>query len=175
MRDPSSVEWLEVVDRDDCVIGRQLRSDVHRLGLRHRSTHILLFNSLGRVFLQKRSLQKDINAGLWDTSAAGHVDPGESYDQCAQRELFEELGIAVEPGQLERLFKIMATKMTGWEFIQVYRVIHDGPLSFNADEIDDGRWVQPADIDAWEDTDGDRLTATFRGIWARFQAFEEQD
>jgi predicted NUDIX family NTP pyrophosphohydrolase len=46
--------------------------------------------------VHKRSLSKDINAGLWDTSAAGHVDAGEMYDVCAHRETIEELGVCVD-------------------------------------------------------------------------------
>lgn len=167
--DITAEEWLEVVDSGDRIVGRRLRADIHRLGLRHRSTHILLFNSAGELFLQRRSKHKDINAGQWDTSAAGHVDPGESYRQCAVRELFEELGVSVQAQQLELLFRIAASETNGWEFIHVYRAVHDGPLRLNTDEVDEGRWLHPAAIDAWRDTSSDELSATFRHIWAHFR------
>ena len=166
---PSSAEWLEVVDEGDRVTSLLPRAEIHRLGLRHRSAHILLFDRTGRVFLQRRSRHKDVNAGLWDTSAAGHVDPGESYDDCARRELSEELGIACPTEGLERLFKLDASAMTGWEFIQVYRTVHDGPLRLNPDEIEEGRWLRPEEIDEWKDTDGSVLSETFRDIWTRFR------
>ena len=86
-------ELLTEVDSEDRVIGPRARGEIHRLGLRHRSVHILVFNPRGELFLQQRAASKDINPGLWDTSAAGHVDHGESYDACARRELREELGI----------------------------------------------------------------------------------
>jgi len=168
-------EWLEVVDSEDRIVGRQRRADIHRLGLRHRATHILVFDREGRIFLQRRSRNKDINPGLWDTSAAGHVDPGESYDDCARRELAEELGITRAPRELELLFTIAASEATGWEFIHVYRAVHDGPLHLNPDEIDEGRWVSPAAIDAWEDAEDHRLSETFRGIWSRYRALRPAD
>lgn len=167
-----ATEWLEVVDSEDRVVDRRPRAEIHRLGLRHRATHILLFGSDGRLFLQRRSWHKDINAGLWDTSAAGHVDPGESYASCARRELSEELGIDCAPEDLELLFTLPASAVTGWEFIHVYRVIHDGPLRLNPHEIADGCWLRVEDIDAWEDREDHRLSETFRCLWTRFRMRE---
>ena len=83
----SMVEWLDIVDENDTVVGKAPRDQIHRENHRHRSAHIVLFNSQGQVFVQLRSMNKDNSAGLWDTSAAGHVDSGESYEQCAVREL----------------------------------------------------------------------------------------
>src|SRR5512141_2500878 len=97
-------EIFDVVNERDLVVGQQSRSEVHRLGLMHRAVHVLLFNAAGLVFLQKRSMKKDRQPGLWDSSASGHVDSGEDYDACAVRELREELGLTVmEPPW--RLFK----------------------------------------------------------------------
>lgn len=162
-----SEEWLEEVDEFDRVIGRRPRSELHRLGLRHRAVHILLFDRKGRLFLQKRSRWKDVHPGCWDTSAAGHVDPDETYEISAGRELREELGI--EPPPLEFLFKVEAAATTGWEFIHVYRATHDGPFALNSDEIDEGRWLHPDEIDRWHAAGGAGLTATFCLLWQRFR------
>ena len=86
-------EIFDVVNERDEVIGQQPRSEVHHRGLMHRAVHVLVFNGAGQVFLQKRSLKKDRQPGLWDSSASGHVDAGEGYDACAVRELREELGL----------------------------------------------------------------------------------
>ena len=161
-------EWLSEVDERDEVIGPRTRADIHRLKLRHRSVHILVFNARGEVFLQRRSPDKDINPGLWDTSAAGHVDHGEDYDASARRELEEELGI-VAADALEPLFKLPASANTGWEFVWVYRLIHDGPLCLNAEEISGGDWFAPAAIDAWIGQGGADLTRSFQVIWQRFR------
>ena len=80
-------EILTVVDEYDRVIGARRRDEIHRLGLRHRASHVLVFDLEGRLFLQRRGLHKDNNPGLWDSSVAGHVDDGESYDQCCMREI----------------------------------------------------------------------------------------
>ncbi|MGZ8096476.1 MAG: NUDIX hydrolase [Methylosarcina sp.] len=130
-------ELLCVVDENDCVLEVCARQIIHATGLRHRAVHILVFDELGRLFLQKRSLKKDLNAGLWDTSAAGHVDAGEDYESSALREIEEELGITGIP-RLEPLFKLEPTVETGMEFVQVYRIRHNGPFVLAPDEIDEG-------------------------------------
>src|SRR6266513_3776097 len=86
-------EIFDVVNERDEVVGRQSRSEVHRLGLKHRAVHVLVFNSHGQVLLQKRSMKKDRQPGLWDSSASGHVGSGEEYDSTAVRELREEIGL----------------------------------------------------------------------------------
>ena len=79
-------EMFDVVDSSDKVIGRASREEVHRKGLLHRSTHLLVFDESGRVLLQKRSMRKDWFPGRWDSSVSGHVDSGEHYDECVVRE-----------------------------------------------------------------------------------------
>src|SRR5580692_4029409 len=122
-------EIFDVVNDRDEVIGQQTRGEVHRLGLKHRATHVLVFNRRGEVFLQKRSMKKDRQPGVWDSSASGHVDSGEDYDSCAARELREEIGL--EPPPLQRLFKIAAGAETDREHVWVYRCESDGPFTLD--------------------------------------------
>ncbi len=161
-------ELLCHVDEADRVVGSCRRGDAHRYGLRHRAVHILVFNGAGKVFLQKRARNKDINPGLWDTSAAGHVDYGETYDQCAARELAEELGIG-SVAALEPLFKLPASERSGWEFVQVYRIRYDGDPRLNAAEIDEGRWFTPDEIDSNLADDRLPLTSSFVTLWQTFR------
>ena len=113
-------ETFDVVDRSDIAIGRASREEVHRNGLLHRSAHLLVFDGSGRVLLQKRSMVKDRFPGRWDSSVSGHVDSGESYDQCIVREAMEEIGIRLAATP-ERLFKVDACDETDQEFSWVYR------------------------------------------------------
>lgn len=163
-----SDEIFDVVDQNDVVIGRDTRAEVHRLGLRHRSVHLLVFDSTGRVFLQKRSMSKDENPGQWDTSVAGHVDSGESYDQCVIREAAEELGIHLTHVP-QRLFKFEASEDTGMEFCWIYRTVSDGPFELNKDEIDEGGWFEPEKLDAVLAAPGQTYTAAIAKIWSRLR------
>ena len=155
-------EYLDVVDTNDHVITQRPRSEIHTNGLRHRAVHILVFNDKNQIFMQKRSMKKDLNRGLWDTSAAGHVDSGETYDTCAPRELLEELGVSAE---LENLFKLDARPELGMEFIQVYRCLHNGPFELAIDEIDEGAWLSKESIDRRVAENDATLTETFKIIW----------
>ena len=86
-------EILEIVDSHDKVIGTGTRGEIHRMGFFHRAVHMFVFNPAGQVYIQRRSRSKDRHPGKLDSSAAGHVDPGETYEETAIRELQEELGI----------------------------------------------------------------------------------
>jgi isopentenyl-diphosphate delta-isomerase type 1 len=161
-------ELLAVVDENDCVIDVSPRHVIHATGLRHRAVHILVFNDEGQLFLQKRAKNKDLNPGLWDTSAAGHVDAGENYDSSAIRETAEELGIHAAD-TLEPLFKLAATAAIGMEFIQVYRCQHNGPFILAPDEIDEGGWFSMTELSVRIKEDDPLLTETFKTIWRRLE------
>ena len=93
----STPDIVDVVDRNDTVIRSATRAEVHAQGLRHRSVHILVFNPVGELYVQKRSRAKDCSPGLWDTSAAAHLASGGSSAAAAKRELSEELRVSPHP------------------------------------------------------------------------------
>ena len=143
-----SEEIFDVVNELDEVIDRKPRSEVHARGLLHRAVHVLVFNTRGEVFLQKRSMKKDRQPGLWDSSASGHLDSGEDYDACAVRELREEISLSLtQPPR--RLFKIDACEETDAEFVWVYRCESEGPFTLHPEEIDEGGWFAPAAVTRW--------------------------
>lgn len=141
-------EIFDVVNERDEVVGQLPRSEVHRLGLRHRAVHVLIFNARGEIFLQKRSMKKDNFPGAWDSSAAGHLDRGEGYDACALREVKEELGFEM-PCVPEKILRIDACEETGQEFVWVYRCESEGPFELNSEEIETGGWFPPEQVTRW--------------------------
>ena len=143
-----SGEIFDVVNDHDEIVDRLPRSEVHRLGLKHRAVHVLIFNSRGELFLQKRSMKKDCFPGVWDSSASGHLNVGEEYDACALREVQEELGFIL-PCVPVRLFKIDACPETGQEFVWIYRCEAEGPFSLHPEEIETGAWFSPESINDW--------------------------
>ena len=67
-------EWFDIVDPEGNVRGQAPRSLCHsRKGLLHPVVHLHVLNSQDRLFLQKRSPDKQIQPGKWDTAVGGHV------------------------------------------------------------------------------------------------------
>jgi isopentenyl-diphosphate Delta-isomerase len=163
-----SEEIFDVVDEHDQVIGQRPRSEVHRTGLRHRAVHVLVFNQAGQIFLQKRSMLKDCSPGAWDSSASGHLGPGESYDACAVREVREELGLSLTECPTP-MFKIGACAETGQEFVWAYRCEAEGPFELHPEEIERGGWFTPAEVDSWAAKAPDEFASGFLLIWRRLR------
>ena len=113
-------------------------------------------------------MNKDENPGLWDSSAAGHVDSGENYLDCARRELAEELGVSGEV-PLEELFKLAPTAVTGFEHSLIYRTVYDGELTLQSEEIDAGKWITPETMDARVKNRDPVLTENLYLIWERYR------
>jgi 16S rRNA (adenine1518-N6/adenine1519-N6)-dimethyltransferase len=159
-------ERFAVVDENDQVVGSAPRGEVHGNNLRHRAVHLFIFNRQGELFLQKRSPWKDRHPLLWDSSAAGHVDAGEEYDEAAGRELEEELGIKTK---LNRVVKLPCSEQTGWEFIWLYRGEHDGPFQLAKTEIEHGEFFAIEIVSRWVKARPADFAPGFLDCWAAYQ------
>lgn len=137
--DPQNEPFVEV-DAHDHVIGTLPRRVAHAEKSRiHRSVGILVFDSQGKLFLQKRSRTKDTYPGYWTISASGHPRSGMTYRQAAINELWEELGIT-EAVPLKRLGKRLMHYPQETEYETFYQTVYDGPLSLHPEEIATGKW-----------------------------------
>jgi 16S rRNA (adenine1518-N6/adenine1519-N6)-dimethyltransferase len=155
-------EQFAVVDPDDRVTGGAPRGQVHANNLLHRAVHILIFNPAGELFLQLRSRWQDRHPLLWDSSAAGHVNAGEEYDQAAARELREELGIDIP---LKKVAKLSASERTDHEFIWLYSGVHDGEIKPNPREIEAGKFFTPTVVDGWIEARPREFAPAFVQCW----------
>ncbi len=167
-------EILSVVDNQDQVIGQRRRDDIHRLGLSHRAVHVLVFRQDEQIFLQKRGRHKQESPGLWDSSVAGHVDAGETYDACCVREIREEIGIRVRE-MPKRLFKLVASPQTGMEFCWVYRLVTDLELELDYTEMEIGQWFTQVQVDQWLTDSAEKFADSFNLIWRQYRQCKEVD
>jgi 16S rRNA (adenine1518-N6/adenine1519-N6)-dimethyltransferase len=140
-------EIFDVVDADDQVVGQATRREVHEKNLLHRAVHVFVVNRHGEVLLQKRSRFKDAHPGVWDSSVAGHLDAGESYDSAAVRELEEEMGISGVA--TEEIGRIAPCEATGWEHVRLYLARWDGTPHFPCAEVEAALWMKPDELGAW--------------------------
>jgi 16S rRNA (adenine1518-N6/adenine1519-N6)-dimethyltransferase len=159
-------EQFPVVDKNDRILRYASRPEVHGNNLRHRAVHILIFNQAGEVYLQQRSRWKDRHPLKWDSSAAGHVADGERYDDTAQRELNEELGVKVA---LQKIAKLPASQHTDQEFIWVYRGSISSDLVPNKSEIERGAFLSPSVIDGWTSSRPEDFAPGFLECWEAYR------
>jgi 16S rRNA (adenine1518-N6/adenine1519-N6)-dimethyltransferase len=165
--DAPASERFPVVDENDRLLGEAPRGEVHGNNLRHRAVHLFIFNPQGELFLQKRSRRKDRHPLLWDSSAAGHVEAGEDYDETAARELEEELGVRAE---LTRVVKLPCLERAGWEFIWLYRGEHQGPFNLAKTEIEHGEFFPTDIVSRWVNARPHDFAPGFSECWKAFQA-----
>ena len=159
-------ERFPIVDENDRKIGTATRQEVHENNSRHRAVHILIFNGTGELLLQKRSLWKDRHPLVWDSSAAGHVEANEQYDETAARELDEELGVAA---RLRAIGKLPASEKTGQEFITVYCAEHNGPFRYPVEEISAVEFFPVDIVERWVANKPEDFAPGFLESWRLFR------
>lgn len=133
-------EIVQIVNGDNEPVNTVPRSVMRREGLIHRAGYILVFNSAKELFIQKRTMTKDVFPGYWDIAAGGVVLAGESYLSSARRELLEELGL--EADELEYLFDHFYEDASTRVWGRVYRCCHEGPFTLQKEEIEYGRFLR---------------------------------
>ncbi len=143
MKSPAE-EIVQIVDRDNLPLEALPRGVMRQRGLIHRATYILVFNAKEQIFIQKRTVSKDIYPGFWDVAAGGVVLAGESYNESALRELNEELGISGTPltEVFDHYYEAGENKVWG----RVYRCQHEGPFVLQREEVQYGRFATIEEI-----------------------------
>ena len=132
-------EWFPLVNEEGETIGKATRKECHSGSkLLHPVIHLHIFNKDGDLYLQKRSMNKDIQPGKWDTDVGGHIDYGESVEEALRREVREELGITdFTPVFIKRyIFESSIEK----ELVNSFRTTYDGPITPDPEELDGGRF-----------------------------------
>ena len=139
-------ERVAIVDRDNRVIGSALRHEMRAQGLIHRATYILVFNGEGKIFIQERTKSKDIYPGYFDVATGGVMLDGESYEESAQRELAEELGI--EKVVLQSHFDFFHEDRDNKVWGRVFSCRYDGPITLQEEEVADGFFMDVGEVTA---------------------------
>ena len=140
-------EMFPIVEPNGIVTGRSERAYCHS-GAKplHPVVHIQILNRSGQLYLQKRSMLKDIQPGKWDTAVGGHVSYGESIMEAVFREAFEELGfIDFNPVYLK---SYVFESEIETELVTVFAAVGNFELHPDHDEVDEGRWWDFQEIDS---------------------------
>ena len=137
-------EIVAIVDEHNTVVGAVPRREMRAKRLPHRSTYILVFNSQGELYVQKRTATKDVFPGYYDVAAGGVVLAGESYEQGASRELAEEMGIRSIP--LTRLFDFYFEDANTRVWGCAFSCIYDGDIVLQEEEVESGAFLPIDDV-----------------------------
>ena len=145
--DPIAGEFFPVVEPSGLVVGRSTRDYCHS-GAKplHPVIHIHIIDRYGRIYLQKRSMRKDIQPGKWDTAVGGHVSYGETILEAVHREAAEELNFTDFNPIYLRTYEFESAVER--EMVNVFAAVGSYELHPDLDEVDEGRWWELADIDA---------------------------
>jgi isopentenyldiphosphate isomerase len=137
-------EVVALVDRDGHVVGSAPRSVVRRDNLLHSATAVLVRDPARRIYLHRRSDEKDWAPGHWDVAAGGVIAVGEEPVASALRELEEELGIVTDT--LRELGTHLYEDDTTRCFEHAFEVVWDGPVRHQPEEVAEGRWATLAEV-----------------------------
>lgn len=140
-------EMLPIVEPSGNVIGQSTREYCHGGSkLLHPVVHLHIINRFGELYLQKRSMNKDLLPGMWDTAVGGHVGYGESIHEALFREAGEELGFT--------RFNPVFINSRIWEserereLIAAFAAVGNFTLTPDGEEVSEGRFWPLDEIEA---------------------------
>ncbi|MBP9855715.1 MAG: NUDIX hydrolase [Candidatus Pacebacteria bacterium] len=139
-------EYLDLVDAQDQVIGKKLRSEIQAENLHNfRVINAFIVNSKGELWIPRRTATKRIFPLAFDMSVGGHVESGESYDDTFKRETMEELNINVDQVKYRLLGKLTPEDGVS-SYMQVYEISLDEAPNYNPDDFVEYFWLTPAEV-----------------------------
>lgn len=140
-------EMLPVIRENGIVYAQASRRYCHGGSfLLHPVVHLHIINRNAELYLQKRSMKKDLLPGRWDTAVGGHVDYGETLEEALYREASEELGF--------RDFNPIFLKSYIWEsarekeLVSVFATVGNFTLKPDNDEVTEGRYWNMSEIES---------------------------
>lgn len=141
-------ELLDLVDKDDTVIGTINRMDYDRLvsdDLGYiRAADLFILNSKGQIYAPIRTSNKTIAPNGYDYSAGGHVESGDDYLPTIIRESAEELNVTIRADDLELVAKTVSEKI---RYIRcIYLLRSDETPQFNPKDFVRAEWLYPTEL-----------------------------
>lgn len=138
---------IVLVDKKDNQIGVGEKLKAHQQGRLHRAFSIFIFNSKGKMLLQKRAKSKYHSGGLWTNTCCSHPRPNKNLKSEAKRRLKEEMGFICD---LKEIFSFIYRAKLGnfieYEFDHVFVGKFDGKPKINQEEAEDWKWINKKEL-----------------------------
>ena len=157
-------EKVILVDEKDNIIGADSKIDTHhKIGALHRAFSVLLFNSDGKLLLQRRALDKVTFPGVWANSCCSHPlaseeemnpDDYRGTKIAAIRKMHQELGIdpsEINIDELHFVTKMLYRARMNPEWIEreldhILVIKADVNLNPNPNEVSEIKWVDKSEL-----------------------------
>ncbi|WP_042477651.1 NUDIX hydrolase [Bacillus ndiopicus] len=140
------MEKWDLYDKHRNKIEKQIiRGDAMAANEFHLVVHICIFNSKGEMLIQQRQPFKQGWSNLWDITCGGSAVAGDTSQQAAARELFEELGIHYDFENIRPQLTINFER----GFDDYYLIEHDidlNELTLQLEEVQAVKWASQEEI-----------------------------
>lgn len=145
-----SQEIIDVVDDQGQVIDTISREEAELNNRTIQNVIVFVFNSVSKVWIQKRPMNKNHFPGLWDASACGAVHAGEQPLDAAWREQLEEMGFNSELLFIETFLN----RFTGDDGRPTQRLSHlfislSNEIPITNEEVEEFLSIQHAELREW--------------------------
>lgn len=140
-------EYLDLVNEDDEVVGKKLRSEVYKEHLSNfRVINAFVVNQKGELWIPRRTADKRIFPLCLDMSVGGHVESGETYDEAFRRETYEELKIDVDSVEHKLLGHLSPQGNNVSAFMNVYEIKLNKAPDYNRNDFIEYFWFTPQEF-----------------------------
>lgn len=165
------LQQVVLVNENDEAVGAMEKMEAHRKALLHRAFSVFVFNSKGEMLLQQRATHKYHSPGLWTNACCSHPQPGEETAAAAKRRLQEEMGFVIPVLKIfDFIYKAAFDNgLTEYEFDHVFAGEYEGPVLFNADEVQDICFKTMPEISNSLQTHPQKYTAWFHLAFPRIE------
>lgn len=106
--------------------------------------HVCIFSTDGKMLCQRRQPFKKSWSNMWDVSASGAVDSGETSEQGARRETQEELGLQLPQKLLPSLTINFDEGFADWYCVTAD--VNESTCRLQQEEVAEVRWLSQEEI-----------------------------
>jgi isopentenyl-diphosphate delta-isomerase len=165
-------EQVILVNKKDQPIGLMDKLEAHKKGALHRAVSVFIFNSDNQLLIQRRSLGKYHTPGIWSNTACSHPRNNESTILCANRRLFEEMGIITKVRSIFTfLYKAeLSSDLIEHELDHVFIGFTNKKPNPNPEEVCDWKYIDETSLEKLFHDIPDAFSPWFKMCCAR--AFE---
>lgn len=140
------MELWDVYNSDKTKTNKKMvRGDKFEKGAYHLVVHACIFNSKGKMLIQKRQPFKSGWSNMWDITVGGSAVSGETSQTAIERELFEEIGLKIDFQNIQPHLTINFD--VGFDDVYlIEKEININDLVLQYDEVQEVKWATMDEI-----------------------------